>query len=1226
MRRGKTYLDSHKAPPPPETPLRAQTEAAAAGSDDAISRRSEVFGAGRESGDRWRLRKCAGKWWLDTEGPTLLKIKRRGGLNEINCSNISRHHCFDVLLFNHNAHEVCRSHHLHLRKARVSGEEGGDRAGREMEAELLVTEIARLLEDTLSPEEGVISSATEGLDRLSSASGFAHALLAIATGGGSGGGRIAAATYLKNFTKRWLGSESLAPEARCEFRNQLVQALLRADFAVLRILVEAFRFIVIKDFVEGNTWPELVPELKLVIQNSDLTAERGSQWKTINAVAVLQTIIKPFQYFQNPKLVKEPVPPQLELIAEEILVPLQISFSHFVDKVLSFQGGIERETEQIILIICKCMYYAVRSYLPSALSTILPSFCRALFRILDSLDLSSIDSGDGNLPRLKTGKRSLIIFSTLVTRHRKHFDKLMPDIINSSFTIARHSANISKMDSLSERIVSLALDVISHVLETGPGWRFVSPHFSTVLESAVFPALVLNEKDISEWEEDQEEYIRKNHPSDVEISGWSEDLFTARKSAINLLGVIALSKGPPTVFAGNASAASVKRKKGDKNKRKDKRSSIGELLVIPFLSKFPFPSDAQGTQSSYDYYGVLMAYGGLQDFLRERNPDYTTNLIRNRVLPLYSLHSCLPYLIATANWIIGELAACLPQELCKDVYGSLMKALVMADEESCSCYPVHASAAGAIAQLLENDYLPPDWLSLVEVIAKQMGYGDENEISLLFQLISTVVEVGQQDLTVHIPTIVSSITNIMSKYLPPVPEPWPQVVEHGFATLAEIAQTQEDRILGDDNQNRSKEVQLGQASIARSFSNFLQKAWFSPLQIKGGEDSRTSHPLSCIDDASVLVGHILQFIDGVDEVIEMKIAELLVVWADLIAEYDAWEEMEDLKIFSPIRKAVLLHKKYDNDNFFMRRMPLQDLPAGPQRSIIEGIGAFVCHAVSGYPSAAQRACICIHLLLHMPRFSFENENIKQALAISFTQPAFSHFRNVQNKASSLWKPLLLGISSCYLCYPDIIEGVLQEIEQNGYTVWACGLAHISNSSFEQGLASESEIKLAVMALIKVVERLLRSNLDMCMGVLRDCFISLMEASVRLKEVQEEEDEDEEDEEEDDDEDNDDSSEEIDEDTEDEEREETEEEFLDRYAKAASALDTEILEEVDEEGLELGEELELGALGEVDVQAAVFSLVQRHHQVLLQGQLLPSQLIPGILSTFPEYGLYFQSSS
>lgn len=79
-------------------------------------------------------------------------------------------------------------------------------------------------------------------------------------------------------------------------------------------------------------------------------------------------------------------------------------------------------------------------------------------------------------------------------------------------------------------------------------------------------------QDISEWEEDADEYIRKNLPSELvwermiflnlwitilvavftfffsffgiqeEISGWREDLFTARKSAINLLGVISVSK------------------------------------------------------------------------------------------------------------------------------------------------------------------------------------------------------------------------------------------------------------------------------------------------------------------------------------------------------------------------------------------------------------------------------------------------------------------------------------------------------------------------------------------------------------------------------------------------------------------------------------------------------------------------------------------------------------
>lgn len=54
------------------------------------------------------------------------------------------------------------------------------------------------------------------------------------------------------------------------------------------------------------------------------------------------------------------------------------------------------------------------------------------------------------------------------------------------------------------------------------------------------------------------------------------------------------------VSTGNDSAASIKRKKGDKNKRKDKRSSVGELLIIPFLSKFPLPSNALDVRSSYE--------------------------------------------------------------------------------------------------------------------------------------------------------------------------------------------------------------------------------------------------------------------------------------------------------------------------------------------------------------------------------------------------------------------------------------------------------------------------------------------------------------------------------------------------------------------------------------------------------------------------------------------------
>lgn len=48
-------------------------------------------------------------------------------------------------------------------------------------------------------------------------------------------------------------------------------------------------------------------------------------------------------------------------------------------------------------------------------------------------------------------------------------------------------------------------------------------------------------------------------------------------------------------------------------------------------------------------------------FLREQKSEFTANLVRSRVLPLYSVSVCLPYLVASANWILGELASCLPE-------------------------------------------------------------------------------------------------------------------------------------------------------------------------------------------------------------------------------------------------------------------------------------------------------------------------------------------------------------------------------------------------------------------------------------------------------------------------------------------------------------------------------------------------------------------------------------
>jgi hypothetical protein len=59
--------------------------------------------------------------------------------------------------------------------------------------------------------------------------------------------------------------------------------------------------------------------------------------------------------------------------------------------------------------------------------------------------------------------------------------------------------------------------------------------------------------------------------------------------------VINFLQGPP--METSVDSLSAKRKKGQKNKRSNQRRSMGELLVLPFLSKFPIPSVSNVSQN-----------------------------------------------------------------------------------------------------------------------------------------------------------------------------------------------------------------------------------------------------------------------------------------------------------------------------------------------------------------------------------------------------------------------------------------------------------------------------------------------------------------------------------------------------------------------------------------------------------------------------------------------------
>uniref|UniRef100_A0A9I9DMS1 Importin beta-like SAD2 homolog n=1 Tax=Cucumis melo TaxID=3656 RepID=A0A9I9DMS1_CUCME len=1035
-----------------------------------------------------------------------------------------------------------------------------------------VANIPQILSQTLSNDAQVVHGATESLDRLSSHPELPFALLYIATGwtvhpfhvgNHDQGQKVAAAAYLKNLSRRNIEGEFPCSNVSKGFKDELLRALFQAEPKVLKVLVEVFHSIVINEFVKQNSWPELVSDLFSAIQNSNLSSNGAEcQMNAINALSVLCTTCRPFQYFLNPKDSKEPVPPQLELLANTIIVPLLAVFHRLVEQALSNPDGREVEIDKILSI--------VRSHMPSALVPLLPLFCRDLICILDSIKFETAVSPEyGNVSRLKTTKRSLLIFCVFVTRHRKHTDKLMPDIIKCVSNIVNYSKNAhslalnflwQKLDSLSERIISLAFDVISHVLETGRGWRLVSPHFSTLIHSGIFPTLIMNDKDISEWEDDPEEYLRKNLPSDLEeVSGWKEDLYTARKSAINLLGVIAMSKGPPTVTSANGSSASSKRKKGNK-RTNNQCATMGELVVLPFLLKYSIPSDANASQTSI--------------------------------------------------------------EVCAETYSSLVKALSMPDKEV-SFYPVRVSAAGAIAKLLENDYLPPEWLPLLQVVIGGIGQDDE-ENSILFQLLSSIVEAGNENIGIHIPHVVLSLVGAISKSIPPNLEPWPQVVERGFAALSVMAQSWENFILEQMEQDASCERSTSdQATISRSFSSLLQEAWLQPMySLKSEEmddDREFLPPPSCIDHSSRLLQFIMLSVTESNTIEELKISELVSVWADIIADWHSWEESEDFSVFNCIMEVVRLNRKYALKNFFVKSAPSPPAPPVPRRSIVENIGAFINQAISKYTSATWKACSCIPMLLNVPNYSFEAEGVKESLVVTFSQTSFSRFREIQGQPSALWKPLLLSISTCYICHPDTVERILEKFDGGGFTVWVSALGYLCSSSFAPGLSAESEIKLIVMTFAKVLERIIE------LGKPRDdflwkCFGSLMEASIQLKEVREEKEEesDENEEEEDDDE------TEDDEDSDADELEETEEEFLDRYAKAAIELENStFIEEGNVEDED--QDIELGCYEEVDEGRIIYTLLEKYHPILIQGQGWSSDLPVKFLNAYPDYTAFLRLS-
>lgn len=115
------------------------------------------------------------------------------------------------------------------------------------------------------------------------------------------------------------------------------------------------------------------------------------------------------------------------------------------------------------------------------------------------------------------------------------------------------------------------------------------------------------------------------------------------------------------------------------------------------------------------------------------------------------------------------------------------------------------------------------------------------------------------------------------------------MVELGFVAVASLVQTWDGAEPDEDDGKALANWKTGCATVANTFSELLQLAWLMPAE---EVDQTKATPPSCLSDASVLLAATLRYMPDSTAAITMKEEPLLEVWANLVADWNAWEDEE----------------------------------------------------------------------------------------------------------------------------------------------------------------------------------------------------------------------------------------------------------------------------------------------------------------------------------------------
>ena len=764
--------------------------------------------------------------------------------------------------------------------------------------------LAALLRETTAADANRIGAAEAQLASASDQPGFAAALLGCVSRAAPGADgqadpnallvAVPAAAALHNYARaRW--PHKLIPGEREPIRAAILQSLLVAPPSgpVVRLLAETFRIVVTEDVTRAKRWPDLLPALCGAMQESNLmVGKEQSRVRTANALVAVHTLLKPYKYFQNPGEAKEAAPPELEAIVKALLEPLlgmlgvlaggalrdaaadaagtDASKTHETHGASSSPEKSLRkrqENDALLLVLLKCFHHTIAAYMPNALVPSLRHWLEVLVKILERAPtffqkpgfadlLGGADhdaSGAWATPRRKAVKRAIQCLISLVTRHRRHVDKAMPALCSHATALAGALAS-ARADAGAEdepcpvasRTSAACFDLLARVAETAPGFKLLAPNFGRLLEQAIFPTLRAAADDERDWEEDEEEYLRRNLPADAadDVTGFNEELYAPRQSAANVLALLAErgSGGGAGALGGSPGddgKPGAQDKRGRSNAKKASRGSRKNGLkndtpgdvALAFLERFP-PPDGSGGGSRLDgngasnYYGALVAYGALANWLakhKAREPasrGALATLIRRRVLPATApagaeSETASAMLRANACWALGELAAtdAVPPS---EAHAALLGCLT--DPAGAEHPALRSAAAAAIAAALHASVWPEDWTPLLTAAAAaaapERGGEDDADASRLraIRLIAVAAEAAPEHCgaPATATALAAALARAASGRTPAPPATLPPLVEAALEALVAVVEAAAETAEEEEEESR-------EASPALSF-------------------------------------------------------------------------------------------------------------------------------------------------------------------------------------------------------------------------------------------------------------------------------------------------------------------------------------------------------------------------------------------------------------------------